>query len=84
MKTLNLFLISFLLLCTATAQIPSGSVLWLKADAGVTTSGSNVTAWADQSGNGNNVSQATAANQPTLETNFFGTNPGILFNGTKF
>jgi hypothetical protein len=33
----------------------SGLSLWLKADAGVTLSGSNVTAWADQSGNGNNA-----------------------------
>jgi hypothetical protein len=39
--------------------------LWLKADAGVTLSGSNVTAWADQSGNGNN---ATATGTPTLST----------------
>lgn len=34
----------------------TGLSLWLKADAGVTLSGSNVTAWADQSGNGNNCS----------------------------
>jgi len=32
--------------------------LWLKADAGVTLDGSNVTAWADQSGNGKNVNQS--------------------------
>jgi len=48
------------------AAIPqSGLSLWLKADAGVTLSGSNVTAWADQSGNGNN---ATAVDTPTLST----------------
>jgi hypothetical protein len=35
-------------------------VLWLKADAGVTKDGSNyVSSWADQSGNGNNATQAT-------------------------
>jgi hypothetical protein len=33
----------------------SGLSLWLKADAGVTLSGSDVTAWADQSGNANNA-----------------------------
>jgi hypothetical protein len=33
----------------------SGLSLWLKADAGVTLSGFNVTAWADQSGNGRNM-----------------------------
>jgi hypothetical protein len=37
--------------------LPSGNMaLWLKADAGVTKDGSNmVSAWADQSGSGNNV-----------------------------
>jgi hypothetical protein len=39
--------------------------LWLSADFGVTLSGSNVTAWADQSGNGKN---ATATSTPTLST----------------
>ena len=42
----------------ATAGIsgpPGGMVLWLRSDLGVTLSGSNVTGWADQSGNGNNA-----------------------------
>jgi len=43
----------------------TGLSLWLKADTGITLSGSNVTAWADQSGNGNN---ATATDAPTLTT----------------
>ena len=38
----------------------AGISLWLKADAGVTTSGGFVTAWADQSGNGNNCSSPNA------------------------
>ena len=37
-----------------------GLSLWLKADAGVTLSGSDVTAWADQSGNTNNASPVDA------------------------
>jgi len=42
-------------------------VVWLKADSGTTfdISTKKVSAWADQSGNGNSVAQATAANQPT-------------------
>jgi len=44
----------------------SGCVLWLKADAGVQTSGAAVTDWLDQSGSGNHVSQSNAAMQPTL------------------
>jgi hypothetical protein len=53
---------------TATPFVPtdlSGLSLWLKADAGITLSGSDVTAWADQSGNGND---AAATDTPTLST----------------
>jgi len=40
--------------------------LWLRADAGTltTTNGQTVIAWNDQSGNGNNATQGTSANQP--------------------
>ncbi len=51
----------------------SGLQLWLKADTGVSVSGSNVTAWADQSGNGNNYT--TAAGTPQLLA------PGSGING---
>lgn len=46
----------------------SGCVLWLRADLGITLNGSNVSAWADQSGTGDankNVAQASAPSQPT-------------------
>jgi hypothetical protein len=45
---------AFLLLCSSTfAQLPPDSLaLWLRADVGVVTSGSQVTQWLDQSGNG--------------------------------
>ena len=50
----------------STPVIPqSGLSLWLKADTGVTLSGANVTAWADQSGSENN---ATAVGTPSLST----------------
>jgi hypothetical protein len=42
----------------------SGCVLWLRADMGLTLDGSNVAAWADQSGNDNDAVQATPARQP--------------------
>ena len=48
-----------------TLDIPkAGLSLWLKADAGVTLSGSNVTAWADQSGNGRNATPNNPTNKP--------------------
>ena len=42
----------------------SGCSLWLRADLGITLNGSNASAWADQSGNGNNASQNTTGAQP--------------------
>ena len=38
---------------------------WFRSDLGVTLNGSTVSAWADQTGNGKHVTQATAGNQPT-------------------
>jgi hypothetical protein len=53
-----------------TLPITAGLQLWLKADAGVTTNSSGqVTAWADQSVLGNNATQGTVANAPTLAPN---------------
>jgi hypothetical protein len=59
----------------------SGLSLWLKADAGVTLSGSDVTAWADQSGNGNNASSEEGT-RPTLVSNTLNSKPVLRFDGT--
>ena len=58
----------------------SGLSLWLKADAGVTLSGSDVTAWADQSGNGNNASSSPGT-RPTFVSPFLNGKPAIEFDG---
>jgi Concanavalin A-like lectin/glucanases superfamily len=60
----------------------SGLRLWLRSDMGITLNGSTVSAWDDQSGNGNNATQGTAANQPTYQaTGYPGSKPGVLFDG---
>lgn len=46
-----------------------GCALWLEADRGVTLVDGKVSAWADQSGNGRNASQANAALRPAYLTN---------------
>lgn len=42
--------------------------LWLRSDRGISLNGSNVTAWADQSGFGRDAIQLTPANQPVYTT----------------
>ncbi|MDD5705335.1 MAG: hypothetical protein PHR35_05380 [Kiritimatiellae bacterium] len=55
-----------------------GLQLWLKADAGVTTNAAGqVSAWADQSGNGNDV--AAPSTQPVWSGTGFNGHPGISF-----
>jgi len=60
----------------------SGLRLWLKADAGVTVSGTAVSQWADQSGNNRNAAQTTLSARPVLVTNALNGMPALAFNGT--
>src|ERR1051326_4091464 len=65
--------------------ITNNLLLWFKAGAGVTVdgSGTNVTQWADQSGNGYLAQQAalTPGVQPDLVTNAIHGQPALHFNG---
>jgi hypothetical protein len=58
-----------------------GSALkfWVKADTGITLNGSDVSNWADQSGNGCDVAQGTAANQPAYNATGFNGLPTVSF-----
>ncbi|MBB6240512.1 putative repeat protein (TIGR01451 family), partial [Pedobacter sp. AK013] len=70
------------------AQAPGGVntnlKLWLKANAGVTLSGSGVSTWADQSGGGFNATQVTVAKRPAFTTSspLFNGNPSVNFDLT--
>ncbi len=57
----------------------SGLRLWLKSDLGVTTSGTSVTSWDNQSTAGLSATQPTAGKQPVLVNNYMNFNPGINF-----
>lgn len=63
-------------LWTAEAPLPplvtDGLVAHFDAALGVTSSSERVSAWADQSGNGNDLTQATAASQPYLTLDWAG------------
>lgn len=66
--------------------------LWLKAGAGVfsgsdcatteATNGDSVYCWADQSGNGYNVTQSTSADQPSLQTGVVNGQPVTRYDGS--
>jgi hypothetical protein len=69
---------------TENCGVQSGMVLWLKADAGVTTDGSgNVSAWADQSPAAENAAQSTSGDEPQVVTNALNGKPVIRFNGSS-
>lgn len=60
----------------------AGCTLWLRADMGITLNGSNVSAWADQSGKANNFAQGSAGNQPAFVASSTGGYPAILPDGS--
>ena len=69
---------------TQTPLIPQTNLkVWLKADEGITLNGSTVSNWEDQSGNGNDVSQSTALNQPTYIPDVLFGKPILRFNGSN-
>lgn len=57
--------------------------LWLRSDVGVTTVGTAVTSWQDQSGNGNDVSNSAATNRPALQNNGANGQDYLRFDGTN-
>jgi len=60
----------------------SGLVIWLRSDLGITI-GTGVSTWADQSGNGNDVTQATGSKQPayTASSAVFNNKPCLRGDG---
>ncbi len=66
------------------------NIIWLSADsgvytdAGVTLAANNnlVEEWHDRSGNGNDVTETTASDQPTYLTNIVNGFPALRFNGS--
>jgi len=64
-------------------ELGADLALWLDAEDtdSITLNGSNVAQWDDKSGNGRNVSQATAANQPTYTASGLNGKPVLTFDG---
>lgn len=68
------------------ASMPDDLSVWLRADAGVSTSGVGaVSSWADSSGNGGDATVPSGASAPTItaEDESLGGLPSIQFSGTN-
>lgn len=63
-------------------EVSNNINFWLRGDQGLTTSGSNVTTWGDQTDNENHANQGTTANQPLLVSNAINGEPAVSFDGT--
>lgn len=60
----------------------TGLTAWWRADLGITLNGGTVSAWADQSGNGNHLIQGTGSAQPTYNASGGANNQAFLaFDG---
>lgn len=75
---LPVFLLSMVLCVGSPPLNTSGLVLHLETDANLATSGTNVTSWGDQSGNGNNLN---ASGNPTIVNGALNGLPAIHFDG---
>jgi hypothetical protein len=65
---------------TLPTNLPKGMILWLANDAGVITTGTSVSLWQDQSGNGNDAVQSSPSNQPAVVAGNNGQN-ALRFDG---
>jgi hypothetical protein len=60
----------------------TGLLLWLRADAGVTSKSGLVSRWADQSTSHTDATQDSSSAQPRLVVNGINGRPALLFDGT--
>ena len=58
-------------------------LIYLDANVGITDSAGLVSAWADQSGNNNDFTQAAGSRQPEYQATGLNSLPSIYFNGAK-
>jgi Concanavalin A-like lectin/glucanases superfamily/Fibronectin type III domain len=69
---------------SVTAPLPTGEILWLRADEGVVTdSNGNVSTWEDQSGHGNNATQSSSNVRPTVAANALNDLPAVQFSNAS-
>ncbi|HEY3357241.1 MAG TPA: kelch repeat-containing protein, partial [Polyangia bacterium] len=65
---------------TPVPKTVAGLRLWTEASTGLTMNGAGVATWADQSGTGNNLTQATTSRQPTVLANAINGRPALAMS----
>ena len=73
----------FSLCARADLTVTNNLTLWLKADAGVTITGSGVSTWSDQSVVGHHANQTTDGYRPLVVSNALAGKPVIRFDGVN-
>ncbi|HEY3874738.1 MAG TPA: LamG-like jellyroll fold domain-containing protein, partial [Candidatus Kapabacteria bacterium] len=68
----------------AAAQIPSGSILWLRADSNLTVENGKVMSWPDQSGLHHDVLQDDSQRRPILIVQGINGLPSLHFDGNSY
>jgi len=66
-----------------TPATPGNLLAWWKADSGLTLSGSRVTTWADQSGNGHDLTEFSALGPTYDATGWNSSQPTVQFGGSN-
>lgn len=70
--------------CDLTSRaLPTGAVAWFRSDYGLTTSGDNITGWADMSGQGYHATQSNGSYRPTVLEDAIQGKRAIRFNGSS-
>ena len=86
MKVAHKFAIVFLMILAAPCvrgQAPTGSILWLRADAGVVLENGHVAVWKDQSGHRNDATMSDGQQPDFLDSTSNGL-PAIVFHGWNY
>ncbi len=66
------------------AQIPTGSLFWLRADKGIVATGSLVSSWSSSDATTFKAIQPTSAAQPTLVDKAINGQPAVRFQGSQY
>ncbi|MEI6090673.1 MAG: sialate O-acetylesterase [bacterium] len=79
-----IYLVTLFNIVNCQAQLPSGTILHLKADAGLVLNGDKVVEWQDQTNSEIKAFQTDGSLQPVYVSDGINGKPTVRFDGTKF